>query len=354
MLVSKPTPKTCRIEFADVSELHTDAALPPLDAGVTRLELVEAKRRGDLPEPAEEFLEPREIDLSRVLARFPALTDLFITADLTVERLEHPNLAKADLDGAIGFARLAMPQLRELRFGCPSSAHAANDFEACFSWLFDPELPALTHLDLRPLAGRVEWSKSRPSFIERWASAPVVRRLRYLGLPGYEITPRALKKMLPAFAHLDALVVHGLTTANGDEISAAEKNPVGGNVIPEVEFFDVPLDQVRAAAEAVPKPEHLVPSLGDDALESLRSHLLTTSMRFQEGALTKMIRPFCQKRQWDRVTQLLALAEKKAPNRRAYMNVREAVQWAVAKALAKRPDPVGQALHDRLAEENRL
>ena len=238
-----------------------------------------------------------------------------------------------------------MPELRVLRVATVGDEDGApQPFEA-FDWLLAGDgLPALEELDAREVDA--EPARSKPSFVERWAAAPVTRRLRRLGINGDLVKTSHLKKHHAAFEHLEFLVVSNL-------LSAGDRNPVKRNVLFESEFSDRTLSNVSDAIGALPDLRALKPSMKDDEFAAMVEAVLEAPIRYPEGALSSMLGRFVKCRQWERVEQLLDLAKGKAPFRRAFMEVREKVQAQVATALEKAPDDAtGTALHARLEAQN--
>lgn len=137
--------------------------------------------------------------------------------------------------------------------------------------------------------------------------------------------------------------------------SATDKNPVGNNVRFESEFPNVPLEELKATIESLPRLQDLKPSMKEGPFHELTSRIEEVPVRFDEGPLSSTLAKFCKKGQWQRVRHLMELAKKKAPYRRAFMNVREKTQEHVGNYLAKHADDqAGQQLLVELQEQNRL
>jgi hypothetical protein len=348
--IEAPDDATRRIQLRDVAALR--APTLARSERVRHLVVQEVNGVSELP-CGDAEIAARTVSLQPLLDAYPSLRTLRIEAHVYSPRLSHATVERVSLVGAIGFTPLAMPALTELALEVSGDeAGCANPF-APFAWLLEAaELPRLEWLDLRHLT--VELERRTPSFIDRWANAPVLARLRLLGLPGEEIGLARLKKVRASFAHLQHLVIHDLIAADGDPISAVAKNPVGGNVILESELGEVPLDRVADEVAALPRLDHLKPAMTDAELEAVCARLLSSSVRYPASVFVKVLRPFCKQRQWERLELLLRLAKQKVPYRRAFMDLREAMEALLADALAARPDPAGERLRDRLHEQNQL
>lgn len=327
----------------DVSELSTR---PKATSDATELGL------GLAHEPAE----PTDADLERTFSlqpwmeAFPRLEKLTIRGHLFPAELHHPNVRVLTLVGGVALTPLRFPRLTRLTLEVTGDAHGVAQDTAAFRWLAESDrFEELEYLDLRGLDVEPH-TKKRETLMSILAGSTTLERLRHLGWSEMEDTPVGpLKKQKAAFAHLETFVVSG-------NRSAYAKPPIkGSNVTFEAEIpHSVPLEDVPAKVAALPQPSALTPKLDDQELASLMNELLAIDQRFPTATLSKLVGAFAKARQWRRVDEMLDFAKKKAPNRRAFMDVREAVQTHVAKALQKKADPEGQALHDRLEEANRL
>lgn len=336
-----PAPHTndvVRIEVEHASELASVTPRP--STTVRRLEVVEAWFADAPCDRAG-----RTVELQPLLDAFPSLTELYVRAHVFPTSLAHPRLERAEIDGTVGLTPLDMPALRSLRLSVPGDEQGAPPTFEDFAWLLAADgLPALEELDVRGLDA--EPSKSRPSVLARWAGCPLLPRLRRLGIDGTQTSVSELKKRHEAFAHLEVLVVAQL-------LSAGDRNPIKKNVRFESELEEVPLAEVAHAIDALPDVSALKPSLSEAAYDALFAAVDASPIRYPERALASMVGRFVKRGQWSRVEALLELAKRKAPHRRAFMNVREAAQAHVATYLAKKPgDEVASRLHERLEAQN--
>lgn len=290
----------------------------------------------------------RELSLQSLLNHFPGLRELIVEAHIFTAELVHEKIVRMSLSGAVALSRLRMPKLVDLRLRISGDEHGIATPIESFDWLLKGDgLSNLVSLDARGLD--VELSKARkPTYVKRWMAAPILPQLRELGIPGEEVKLKELKDNAASFAHLDVLAVSRLR-------SATDKNPVGHNVLFESEFPDVPLSELGDAIESLPRLQDLKPSMKEEPFRQLLSRIEEVPLRFEEGPLSSALAKFCRRGQWQRVHQLMEMAKKKAPYRRAFMNVREKTQEYVGKYLDKHPDDqVGKQLFAELEEQNRL
>ncbi len=299
------------------------------------------------------------IVLAPVLEAFPALRELRIVSSALADPFVHDGIERLALVGAVAQSRFRAPQLVDLELASIEGA-ALLPWEA-FDWLLEATtFPLLRSVDCRSLLVRFE-QKQKPYFFERWSLAPLVKQLAFLGVPGAShangdrtagvMSALDLERHVARFAHLERLVVY-------DERWVEEAKAVHGNVIVGKDALrTVPLRAVGASLQRLPRLEDLHPDSSDNAFAKMVEHLEKSDVYYTATTLSDIVTAFCTQRQWPRVESLLALCQKKAcaddarlvRDEKAYQQVCKATEHVLQRAVAKKRDPIGQNLLDRLS-----